>query len=156
MNAKTVRRFVIGSVLVCGAATRAAAQQSAAAVEETYQQQMAREQGEHPTLKIGSPAPDFSLKGIDDKFHTLTEYADAPILAIAFISNHCPASQLCEGRIKQIVRDYADKGVKLIAIAPNGPLARGAARAELCRCGRLVRKYENPRRVSGTQLPVSL
>jgi hypothetical protein len=30
---------------------------------------------------------------------------------------------LYEGRIKQIVRDYADKGVKLIAIAPNGPTA---------------------------------
>jgi peroxiredoxin len=107
----------------CGAAASVAAQQPAAPAEETYAQQMAREQGEHPTLKIGSSAPEFSLKGIDDKFHTLAEYADAPILAIAFISNHCPASQLYEGRIKQIVRDYADKGVKLIAIAPNGPMA---------------------------------
>jgi thiol-disulfide isomerase/thioredoxin len=123
MNAMTIRRLVIGSVLVCGTATRAAAQQSAAPAEETYAQQMAREQNQHPTLKIGWPAPDFSLRGIDDKFHSLAEYADAPILAIAFISNHCPASQLYEGRIKQIVRDYADKGVKLIAIAPNGPLA---------------------------------
>ena len=60
MNAMIIRRFVIGSVLVCGAAMRAAAQQSAAPAEETYQQQMAREQGEHPTLKIGSAAPDFS------------------------------------------------------------------------------------------------
>ena len=117
-------RVIVGSWLMwCGAAASVAAQQPAAPAEETYAQQMAREQGEHPTLKIGSSATEFSLKGIDDKFHTLAEYADAPILAIAFISNHCPASQLYEGRIKQVVRDYADKGVKLIAIAPNGPMA---------------------------------
>jgi len=123
MHAINIARVVLGSLLLGGVAASAAAQAPAAPGEETYAQQMAREQSEHPTLKIGSTAPDFSLQGIDDKFHTLAEYGDAPILAIAFISNHCPASQLYEGRIKQIVRDYADKGVKLIAIAPNGPMA---------------------------------
>jgi len=123
MRVVNLRRVVLGSLLLCGAAANIVAQEPPAAGEETYAQQMAREQREHPTLKIGSAAPDFSLQGIDDKFHTLAEYGDAPILAIAFISNHCPASQLYEGRIKQIVRDYADKGVKLIAIAPNGPMA---------------------------------
>lgn len=122
MNANAMRRALVGCLLLSAAAARAFAQQAPPA-EETYAQQMAREQREHPTLTIGSPAPDFNLIGIDDKKHTLSEYADAPILAIAFISNHCPASQLYEGRIKQIVRDYADKGVKLIAIAPNGPMA---------------------------------
>jgi thiol-disulfide isomerase/thioredoxin len=123
MRVVNLCRVVLGLILLCGAATNVAAQQPAAPAAETYAQQMAREQSEHPTLKIGSPAPDFNLVGIDDKMHPLSEYADAPILAIAFISNHCPASQLYEGRIKQIVRDYADKGVKLIAIAPNGPMA---------------------------------
>ena len=123
MNRVTIRRLIFGSFVVCAVATRAAAQAPAAPAEETYAQQMAREQSEHPTLKIGSAAPDFNLMGIDDRMHSLAEYSDAPILAIAFISNHCPASQLYEGRIKQIVRDYADKGVKLIAIAPNGPTA---------------------------------
>src|SRR6476659_4032189 len=123
MHGMNLGRLVLASLLFCSIAATVAAQQAAAPAEESYAQQMAREQSEHPTLKIGSPAPDFSLRGIDDKFHTLGEYGDAPILAIAFISNHCPASQLYEGRIKQIVRDYADKGVKLIAIAPNGPMA---------------------------------
>ena len=95
----------------------------AAPAAETYQQQMAREQREHPTLKVGAQAPDFSLPGIDDKTHTLADYKDSPILAIAFISNHCPASQLYEDRLKAIVRDYAGKGVTLIAVAPNGPQA---------------------------------
>jgi len=123
MSLIAFRSAIVGGLLIGAAAGRVFAQQPAAAGEETYAQQMAREQSEHPTLKIGSPAPDFNLMGIDDKMHALAEYADAPILAIAFISNHCPASQLYEGRIKQIVRDYADKGVKLIAIAPNGPMA---------------------------------
>jgi thiol-disulfide isomerase/thioredoxin len=123
MRVVNLCRVVLGLILLCGVAASVAAQQPAAPAEETYAQQMAREQREHPTLKLGSPAPDFNLIGIDDKMHPLSEYADAPILAIAFISNHCPASQLYEGRIKQIVRDYADKGVKLIAIAPNGPMA---------------------------------
>ena len=122
MKSSVLRVMFVGSAMLWGAAARVDAQQPAAA-EETYAQQMAREQGEHPTLKIGAQAPDFNLIGIDDKMHTLGEYSAAPILAIAFISNHCPASQLYEGRIKQIVRDYADKGVKLIAIAPNGPMA---------------------------------
>lgn len=90
---------------------------------ETYAQQMAREQRAHPTLAIGAAAPDFALKGVDGRIHTLAEYADSPILAVVFISNHCPASQLYEGRLKQIVEDYAGKGVKVVAIAPNGPEA---------------------------------
>ena len=111
-------------------ATRGAAQPTpstpgtaAAPAAETYQQQMAREQREHPTLAIGSPAPDFALPGIDGKTHSLGEYAQSPILAVLFISNHCPASQLYESRMKQIAADYSARGVKVIAIAPNGPFA---------------------------------
>ncbi len=78
---------------------------------------------EHPTLAVGSPAPNFSLKGIDDKVHTLQEYSSAKILAIVFTCNHCPTAQLYEGRIKKLADDYQSKGVKLIAIEPNDPTA---------------------------------
>src|SRR5690242_17168793 len=69
----------------------------------------------HPTLAIGSPAPDFSLPGIDDKTHTLREYKE-PILVVMFICNHCPTSQLYEGRMKKLVDDYRAKGVGFVAI----------------------------------------
>jgi peroxiredoxin len=85
-----------------------------------YQAQMQKDQNEHPTLAIGASAPDFSLKGTDGKLHKLADYK-SPLLAVVFISNHCPASQLYEGRIKSIVSDYAAKGLTVVAIAPNGP-----------------------------------
>jgi len=77
----------------------------------------------HPVLPIGAPAPDFNLPGIDGKNHTLAEYAGAKILVIVFQSNHCPISQLFEGRIKKIQADYKDQGLKVVAINPNNPKA---------------------------------
>jgi peroxiredoxin len=77
----------------------------------------------HPVLPIGSPAPDFNLPGVDGKNHTLAEYAAARILVIVFQSNHCPVSQLYEGRIKQIQGDYKDQGLKVVGINPNNPKA---------------------------------
>ncbi len=79
--------------------------------------------GAHPTLAVGSKAPDFSLPGIDGKTHTLAEYSAANVLAIVFTCNHCPTAQLYEGRIKKLVDDYAGKGVAFVAIEPNDATA---------------------------------
>lgn len=73
----------------------------------------------HPIMPIGTPAPDFSLKGVDDKTHTLGEYSKAKVLAIVFESDHCPVSENYETRIRAIYNDYKDKGVTLVAINPN-------------------------------------
>ena len=45
----------------------------------------------------------------------------AKVLAIVFESNHCPVSQLYEGRIEKLYEDYRRKGVTLVAINPNNP-----------------------------------
>lgn len=79
------------------------------------------EDTQHPTLAVGSPAPDFCLPGVDGKTHCLKDYAASNVLVIAFICNHCPTSQLYETRIKQIAEDYKDKGVAVVAIEPNNP-----------------------------------
>ncbi len=76
---------------------------------------------EHPTLAIGSAAPDFCLPGVDGQTHCLKEYAASKVLVIAFICNHCPTSQLYETRIKQIAEDYKEKGVAVVALEPNNP-----------------------------------
>jgi peroxiredoxin len=85
---------------------------------------------EHPTLAIGSPAPDFALPGIDGKIHRLADYSKSPVLVIVFTCDHCPTAQLYESRIKKLASDYQDRGVALVAINPNDPDA--VQLAELC------------------------
>lgn len=72
-------------------------------------------------LAIGASAPDFSLMGIDDKRHSLADYAKAKALMIIFISNHCPASQGIEGRLKKLVARFKKDGLTVVAINPNSP-----------------------------------
>ena len=76
---------------------------------------------EHPVLPIGSPIPEFALPGIDGKTHRLSEYTKTKLLAIVFESNHCPVSQLYEGRVEKLHQDYKAKGVTIVAINPNNP-----------------------------------
>jgi peroxiredoxin len=78
---------------------------------------------EHPILAIGAAAPDFALPGVDGKVHRLHDYDASPLLAVMFICNHCPTSQLYEGRIKKLVDDYSGRGVAFVAIQPNDPKA---------------------------------
>jgi len=75
------------------------------------------------TLPIGAAAPDFTLPGIDGRNHSLQDYADARFLVIIFTANHCKTAQAYEGRIIQLVKDYKDKGVAVVGIAPNDPQA---------------------------------
>jgi peroxiredoxin len=75
------------------------------------------------SLPIGASAPDFCLPGIDGQTHCLKEYAASRVLVIAFTCNHCPTAQLYESRIKQLVADYRERGVAIVAIQPNNPNA---------------------------------
>jgi thiol-disulfide isomerase/thioredoxin len=74
-------------------------------------------------LKIGAVAPDFNLPGVDGKVYSLKDFKDFKILFIVFTANHCPTAQSYEDRIIQLVKDYRNKGVGVVAIAPNDPLA---------------------------------
>ena len=78
---------------------------------------------DHPTLAIGSPAPDFSLPGVDGNTYTLHSFKDAKLLVVVFMCNHCPTSQAYEQRIIRLTNDYADRGVRVVAISPNAPSA---------------------------------
>lgn len=71
------------------------------------------------TLKIGAKAPDFNLKGVDSKMHTLDTYKDAEILVILFTCNHCPTAQAYESRIKDFTNKYKSQGVQVVGISPN-------------------------------------
>jgi len=71
------------------------------------------------TLDIGAKGPDFTLKGVDGKTHGLSDYADKKALVVIASCNHCPTVIQYEDRMIQIQKDYAGKGVQLIAINGN-------------------------------------
>ena len=71
------------------------------------------------TLAPGAKAPDFDLKGVDGKMHSLADYADKKALVVIVSCNHCPTVIEYEDRMIEVQRDYADKGALLIAINAN-------------------------------------
>ena len=75
------------------------------------------------TLDIGATAPDFKLPGVDGREYVLKDFADAKILVVVFTCNHCPTAQAYEERLLKLHADYKDRGVALVAISPNDPLA---------------------------------
>jgi thiol-disulfide isomerase/thioredoxin len=76
-----------------------------------------------PTLAIGSKAPDFDLPNVDGQRYTLASFAKARVLVIVFTANHCPTAQAYEQRIAKLDADFASRGVQLVLVSPNDPLA---------------------------------
>lgn len=72
-------------------------------------------------LDIGDPAPDFSLRGVDGKTHTLADFKDAELLMVIFTSNHCPYCHAMEGRLAKLIADTKGRGLAVVAINPNHP-----------------------------------
>ncbi len=70
-------------------------------------------------LEIGQRAPELSLPGVDGKDCTLASFKDKKVVVVVFTCNHCPYAQAYEDRLVSLQRDYADKGVQLIAINAN-------------------------------------
>src|SRR4051794_33947595 len=75
------------------------------------------------TLEIGASAPDFRLPGVDGKTYTLKDFADAKVLVVIFTCNHCPTAQAYDDRIIRLHAEMKDKGVAVVLISPNDPLA---------------------------------
>ena len=74
-------------------------------------------------MSVIETAPTFDLPGVDGRNHSLEEYADAPVLVLVQSCNHCPYVLAWEGRIDALQRDYADRGVRIVAISSNDATA---------------------------------
>ena len=70
-------------------------------------------------MPVGTPAPAFSLPGVDGETRTLDSFAGAKALVVVFTCNHCPYAKAAEDRLIEIQRDYGSRGVQLVAINPN-------------------------------------
>jgi peroxiredoxin len=72
------------------------------------------------SVALGAEAPRFAdLPGVDGQNHSLSDYDDAEVLVLIQSCNHCPYVQAWEHRMSAIARDYADRGVRVVAVNSN-------------------------------------
>ena len=71
------------------------------------------------TVKLGSPAPDFDLPGIDGKRHSLASARGPNGLLVMFICNHCPYVKAVIDRMVSDARVLMSEGVGFAAICSN-------------------------------------
>jgi len=69
--------------------------------------------------KVGDVAEDFTLKNIDGKMVSLSDYKNTKGFIVIFTCNTCPYAVMYEDRIVALDKKYADKGYPVIAIMPN-------------------------------------
>lgn len=74
---------------------------------------------ESEKVDLGSPAPDFTLPGIDDRNHSLEEYRGKKALVVVFMCNHCPYVQAQWSRLTTLQEKYKDQEVQFVGINAN-------------------------------------
>jgi len=70
-------------------------------------------------LPLGTEAPDFELADHDGEVHRLADFADAPVLLVAFICNHCPYVVHIRRQWAKVAQELQDRDVAVVAIAAN-------------------------------------
>lgn len=70
-------------------------------------------------LAPGDAAPPFSLPATDGRTYTLESMAGASAAIVVFLANHCPYVASWEDRLVAIAREYADRGVRVLAVSSN-------------------------------------
>jgi thiol-disulfide isomerase/thioredoxin len=68
-------------------------------------------------LELGTSAPEFSLPDPDGRLHSLPGTASA--FLVMFICNHCPFVKHVRDELAALGRDYAERGVAIVAINSN-------------------------------------
>ena len=71
------------------------------------------------SIELGTEAPPFELPGIDGANHSLDDYLSAKLLALVQYCNHCPYVLAWEDRLMALARDYAARGLAVVAVNSN-------------------------------------
>ncbi|HEY6638873.1 MAG TPA: thioredoxin family protein [Solirubrobacterales bacterium] len=69
-------------------------------------------------IELGERAPDLELPGTDGERHALAS-GDARATVVYWTCNHCPYALAWHGRLLDVARDFADRGVRVLAINSN-------------------------------------
>lgn len=71
-------------------------------------------------LPVGTPAPGFALVDVvSGREVRLADFAGQPALVVMFLCNHCPYVKHLQAGLAAFGRDYASKGVAIVAISAN-------------------------------------
>jgi peroxiredoxin len=71
--------------------------------------------------EFGASAPDFALRGVDDRIWTLQDCRGPRGLLVMFICNHCPYVKAVRDRIVRDTRELRALGIGSVAIMSNDP-----------------------------------
>ena len=74
-------------------------------------------------LPLGTSAPDFSLPDRDGRRVSLSDFAGAPVLLVAFWCNHCPFVRHVRPAFLELAREYQARGAAIVAISANDAAA---------------------------------
>lgn len=75
-------------------------------------------------LALGTEAPDFRLPDPAGRLVARDDFRDAPALLVAFWCNHCPFVQHVREAFAAFAKEYAAKGLAVVAINSNDTTAR--------------------------------
>ena len=91
---------------------------------------MANEQSK---FTIGATAPAFALPDTDGEIHAVGEANRDPATVVVWTCNHCPYALAWHDRLIQAARDYADRGVRFLAVNSNYAVSHPADSYEAMR-----------------------
>lgn len=70
-------------------------------------------------LPLGTSAPDFALPDSGGNIVRLGDFAEADVLVVMFICNHCPYVKHVAAGLAELAREYQARGVAFVGINSN-------------------------------------
>jgi peroxiredoxin len=64
-------------------------------------------------------AENFSLKDVNGKVHSLSDYKNSKAIVLMFIATQCPVSNAYNGRMVKLYNEYSKKNIAIIGINSN-------------------------------------
>jgi peroxiredoxin len=102
-------------------------------------------------LELGTIAPMFALPDTEGAAYSTDDFADAPALLVMFICNHCPYVKHVRPELVKLGHDYQPRGVAILAVSSNDPVAYPADSFERMREEKQQAGYTFPYLFDATQ-----
>jgi thiol-disulfide isomerase/thioredoxin len=74
-------------------------------------------------LAIGTPLPTFQLPDYNGRRYSERDFASSAALLVAFVCPHCPYVKHIRQELARFAKEYAPRGLAVVAINSNDPIA---------------------------------